>query len=130
MIKKLTLLITVLVSSCSYAKTVICEYPEKDLGLGIPKVSWETDTNIFKQYDILGYTSVGSFKETDEFYTKIYTLNATVRLNNTTYNEFRVVPTRNKNEYSIAVATFKKYGNNAPYMTDAKSFEYYTCLEL
>lgn len=130
MIKKLILLITISASTCSYAKSIICEYPEKDVGLGIPKISWETGTNIFKQYDILGYTTVGEYKETDEFYTNNYTLNARVRLSNIRYHEYRIVPTRNQNEYNVAMATFQKYGENEPYMIDAKSFVSYRCLSL
>lgn len=130
MIKKLILLIAAGASSCSYAKNIICEYPEKDIGLGIPKISWETGTNIFKQYDILGYTTVGKYKEIDEFYTNNYTINARVRLNSSTYHEYRIVPTKNKNEYNVAMATFKKYGENEAYMTDAKSFVPYRCLSL
>lgn len=127
MLKKLVIVCAVTASSCSFAHTVICKHVQSRAGLGIPKISLDTDTKVFKQYDMMGTISTGRYKETEQFSDYVYILNAKVHLNDTVYNEFRIEPTTDKSQYNISMATFNKSKTNEFYLISAKSPALYQC---
>jgi hypothetical protein len=130
MFKNIVLLGFCLLSFNAFSKVTVCEYKERGVGIGIPKVSWDSETNEFKVQNILGYFNTGKFKFTEEIYDSSYAMNTYVKLNNYTYDEYRVVPTRNKSIFNISVVTFSLNSEGKSHIVKAKSEVPYECITM